>query len=37
MMRGGLHVVNGEFGMILCELYMRGWIYMWSQIWHKQR
>jgi len=24
--------MNGEFGMILCELYMRGWIRMWSQI-----
>ena len=28
MIRGGLHVVNDEFGMILYALYMRGWIYI---------
>jgi len=31
MMMGGLHVMNGEFGMNLCRMYMRGWIRMWSQ------
>jgi len=36
MMRGCLHVMNGEFGMSLCGIYMRGWIRMWSQIWHEQ-
>jgi len=29
--------MNDEFGMTLCELYMRGWIHMWSQIWDEQR